>query len=120
MCSFSVIAFADEPDLTLDFNKRYTDISEYEDVNDPFLDFGAEKEAKEQKRNIYATILIVLLIIAIIIFIRTLKKTPALPENTKGNNKQNNYKDSELKEKTSLKDEEKENASFSESDEKQK
>ena len=72
------VAFATEeaPDLTLDFNKRYTDILEYEDVNDPFLDLGQNKEDKEQKRDIYVVVLVVLLVIAIVIFVATLRRVP--------------------------------------------
>ncbi len=70
------LASGDIPELTLDFNKRYTDISEYEDVNDPFLDFGEKKEEKEQKRNIYVVVLVVLLIIAIVVFIRAMRRVP--------------------------------------------
>ena len=109
-CVFGVAANEDEPDLTLDFNKRYTNISEYDDVNDPYLDFAAEKEEKEQKRNIYAIILVVLLVIAIIIFIRTLKKTPALPEatnNTSGSDKAIENDGEKSKGLSSLADEEK-------------
>lgn len=65
-----------EPDLTLDFNKRYTDISEYEDVNDPYLDLGKNSEATEQKRNIYAVVLCICLVVAIAVFIYTLRKVP--------------------------------------------
>ncbi len=71
-----VLAGGETPDLTLDFNKRYTDISEYEDLNDPYLDLGKNKEEKEQKRDIYVVVLVVLLIIAIVVFVRTLRRVP--------------------------------------------
>ncbi len=72
------VAFAGEeaPDLTLNFNERYTDISEYEDINDPYLDLGQNKEDKEQKRDIYVVVLVVLLVISIIVFVRTLRRVP--------------------------------------------
>lgn len=106
MGTFCVSAFAnnaDEPQLTLDFNKRYTDISEYDDVNDPYLDFGAEKREKEERRNIYAIILVVLLIISIIVFIVVLKRQPSVEE-LSGSLKQ---KPKIQKKEPSLKDEEK-------------
>lgn len=70
------LAAEEAPDLTLDFNKRYTDISEYEDVNDPYLDLGKNKEDKEQKRDIYVVVLVVLLVVAIVIFVRALRRVP--------------------------------------------
>lgn len=77
MC-FPALAAKEEdlPQLTIDFNKRYTDISEYDDVNDPYLDLGEASEEKEQNRNIYVIVLVALLIIAIVVFVRALKKVP--------------------------------------------
>lgn len=74
------LAEEDVPELTLDFNKRYTDISEYDEVNDPYLDLGKNAEEKEQKRNIYVAVLVVLLVIAIIVFVRAIRKVPESEE----------------------------------------
>ena len=73
--SMGVTAYA-EVDLTLDFNKRYTDILEYDEVNDPLLDLAENAKAKEQKRNTYAIVLVVCLVIAVAVFIYTLRKVP--------------------------------------------
>ena len=108
MIGVCVPVFAEEstdPLLTLDFNKRYTDISEYEDVNDPYLDFGVEKEKNEEKRDIYAIVLIVLLVIAIVVFIYTLRKNPTNIEKKVKDEKSDTAEKTD--EPTSLKDEEK-------------
>ncbi len=76
LCVPAIAANEEVPQLTLDFNKRYTDISEYEDVNDPYLDLDGNKEEKEKNRNIYVIILVVLLLIAVLVFVRALRKVP--------------------------------------------
>lgn len=111
ICSASVTVSA-EPDLTIDFNKRYTDISDYEDVNDPYLDLDKNAEEKEQKRNVYVIVLSVCLVVAVGVFIYTLRKVPdeetfEKKEKSKLNEARlQNRTDDSLKEK-SLKDEEK-------------
>lgn len=70
------VSVSAEPDLTIDFNKRYTDISEFEDVNDPYLDLDKNYEEKQQKRNIYAVVLGILLVVAVVIFVYTLRRVP--------------------------------------------
>ncbi len=68
----------DEIELTLDVNKRYTDIQEIED--DPLLSQGSNTEKKQQNKTIYITVLIVLLLISIVILVVTLKKVPTEKE----------------------------------------
>ncbi len=78
---FSVVACAAteqaELEITIDVNKRYTDILYPEEVNDPLLELDSNKKEMENKRNIYVTVLVVLLVIAIGILIYTLKKAPS-------------------------------------------
>ena len=76
----SSVSVSAEPDLTLDFNKRYTDISEFDEVNDPYLDLDRNSEAKQQKRNVYVAVLSVCLVAAIGVFIYTLRKVPSEAE----------------------------------------
>ena len=73
--SMAVTAYA-EPDLTIDFNKRYTDILEYDEVNDPLLNLEENAQAKEQKRNVYVVVLVACLVVAVVVFIYTLRKVP--------------------------------------------
>ncbi len=73
--SMAVTVYA-EADLTLDFNNRYTDILEYDEVDDPLLDLAANAKEKEQKRNVYAIVLVICLVIAVAVFIYTLRKVP--------------------------------------------
>lgn len=94
-----------EPDLTLDFNKRYTDILEYDEVSDPYLDTTKNSEEKQQKRDIYVVVLVVLLIIAIIVFVYTLRKVPAEKELER--KKKPELDSSGKKQETTLADEEK-------------
>ena len=106
------VSVSAEPDLTIDFNKRYTDISYYDDVNDPYLDLDKNSEEKQQKRNIYVVVLSVCLVAAIGVFIYTLRKVPDEDTFEKNEKKKirgtssENTADSSSKEK-SLKDEEK-------------
>lgn len=106
------VSVSAEPDLTIDFNKRYTDISYYDEVNDPYLDSDKNSEEKQQKRNIYVVVLSVCLVAAIGVFIYTLRKVPDEDTFEKNEKKKirgtssENTADASSKEK-SLKDEEK-------------
>ena len=101
----SSVTVSAEPDLTLDFNKRYTDISYFDEVNDPYLDLDKNSEAKQQKRNIYVVVLCVCLVAAIGVFIYTLRKVPSEDEMQAGSDK-SLLMPKNKKEKT-IKDEEK-------------
>lgn len=105
------LASNNSPELTLDFNKRYTDISDYDDINDPYLNLEENRQEKEQKRNIYAAVLIVLLIIAIIVFIRAIRRVPDEIEDEPTAKKvripKSSVKKSKTTTETSLADEEK-------------
>ena len=76
----SSVSVAAEPDLTLDFNKRYTDISEVDEADEPYFDASSSSQEKEQKRNIYVIVLCICLVIAIVVFIYTLRKVPSEKE----------------------------------------
>ena len=75
-CPLALAADEGELELTLDVNKRYTDISEEAESDNLFL-YGeqAEKE-KNTKRNTYIAILSVALVVAVVILVVTLKKVP--------------------------------------------
>lgn len=77
--SFSTVAFAAEKTETLnvvEFENRYTDISEFEDLNNPYLEAAKENDKSDEKRMVYIIVLVVLLIIAVGVFIYTLRKVP--------------------------------------------
>ncbi len=78
ICAPVCFAEGDELELTIDVNKRYTDISMIED--DPFLSQESQAKKEEQNRNTYIIILVVLLIISICVLIFTLKKVPSEKE----------------------------------------
>ncbi len=107
----TVLQVSAEPDLTIDFNKRYTDISEFEDVDDPYLDLDKQAESRAQKRNVYAIVLIVCLVVAIVVFVYTLRKVPneaAFEAKEKKKLRGVEHKDEKASEDaTSIKDEEK-------------
>lgn len=107
------VSVSAEPDLTLDFNKRYTDISEVGEIDDPFLETNKNSQEKEQKRNIYVIILSVCLVVAIGVFVYTLRKVPdekSLQEKGQVNSDVNGIAESKINNlavKDALKDEEK-------------
>lgn len=107
------VSVSAEPDLTLDFNKRYTDISEVGEIDDPFLETNKNSQEKEQKRNIYVIILSVCLVVAIGVFVYTLRKVPdekSLQEKGQVNSDVNGIAESKINDlavKDALKDEEK-------------
>ncbi len=74
------VCFADETDveLTINPNKRYTDISMIED--DPLLFEESQSKKETQDRTTYIIILVVLLVAAIGVLIYTLKKVPSEKE----------------------------------------
>ena len=78
--SFAVVGFAAKETETLnviDFENRYTDISELDDLNNPYLDAAKDYEGTDAKRTVYIVVLVVLLIVAIGVFVYTLRKVPA-------------------------------------------
>ena len=81
----AAISVSAEVDLTLDFNKRYTDIYEHDEIDDPYLDTQRNSREAQQKRNIYVVVLLILLIIAIAVFVYTLKKVPTEEQLTEKN-----------------------------------
>ena len=65
-----------EIELTLDVNKRYTDISD-EAVSDNLFLYGEQEEKeKDTKRNTYIVILSAALVVAVVILVISLKKVP--------------------------------------------
>lgn len=74
------IAFAEaeegELELTIDVNKRYTDISEEAESDNLFLYGEKEEETKNAKRNTYIAVLSVALVVAVIILVVSLKRVP--------------------------------------------
>lgn len=73
LCSIlSVVASAEEFQLTLDENNRYTDIS-YIDGDDAEL-LGIDGDDDGVGKTVYIAVLSVLLVIAIVVLIVTLKK----------------------------------------------
>ncbi len=78
VCAPVCFAEGDEIELTIDVNKRYTDISMIED--DPYLSEDSQTKKEEQNRNTYIIILVILLIISICVLIFTLKKVPSEKE----------------------------------------
>ncbi len=106
---FVPVAYAEEDDieLTIDVNKRYTDISYYDEVSDPLLDLGAEREAKENRRNIYIAILVILLVVAIVVFVFTIRRVPDEQETLASAPPVTKIKVHKKREETKIKDEEK-------------
>ena len=70
------VCYAEEIEITLDVNKRYTNISEM-DEDDPFMSKTDETLRKERNKKVYVTVLVTLLIIAVGVLIYTLKKVPS-------------------------------------------
>ncbi len=65
-----------EVELTLNPNKRYTDIFYPDEVNDPLLDLDEDLEERENKRDGYVAVLVVLLVVALGVLVYTLRKAP--------------------------------------------
>ena len=78
MCTPVAFAEAEEGELelTIDVNKRYTDIAEEAESDNLFLYGEKEEEEKNVKRNTYVAVLSVALVIAIIILVITLRRVP--------------------------------------------
>ena len=78
MCSPVAFAEAEEGELelTIDVNKRYTDISEEAENDNLFLYGKKEKEEKDAKRNTYIAVLSVALVVAVVILAISLKRVP--------------------------------------------
>ncbi len=78
-CCTPIVIAAEEQgefELTLDVNKRYTDISEEASGENLFL-YGEKEEAeKNTKRNTYIAVLAVALVIAVVVLVLTLKRVP--------------------------------------------
>lgn len=88
LCIMTLLSFSapvclatdgDELELTIDVNRRYTNISEM-DENEPFLSKSEETQQKERNKKVYIAVLVTLLIISIGILIYTLKKVPSEKE----------------------------------------
>lgn len=75
-CPLALAADEGELELTLDVNKRYTDISDEAESDNLFLYGEQEQKEKDTKRNTYIGVLSVALIIAVVILVITLKKVP--------------------------------------------
>ncbi len=78
VCAPACFAEELEFELTIDVNKRYTDISMMED--DPYLSQGSQAEKDEQNKTLYIIILLVLLVISVCVLVFTLKKVPTEKE----------------------------------------
>lgn len=75
-CPVALAVEEGELELTLDVNKRYTDISD-EAVSDNLFLYGEQEEKeKDAKRNTYIAILSVALVIAVVILVISLKRVP--------------------------------------------
>ncbi len=67
-----------ELELTIDVNKRYTNIQDIED--DPLLSQSSQKQKEKENKTTYIIILLLLLIVSVIILVVTLKKVPTEKE----------------------------------------
>ncbi len=78
MCAPVAFAVAEEGELelTIDVNKRYTDIAEEAESDNLFLYGEKAEEEKNAKRNTYIAVLSVALVIAVVILVLTLKRVP--------------------------------------------
>ncbi len=78
MCVPVAFAEADEGELelTIDVNRRYTDIAEEAESDNLFLYGEKAEEEKNSKRNTYIAVLSVALVIAVVILVLTLKRVP--------------------------------------------
>ena len=77
MCSSVVVAAEEgEMELTIDVNRRYTDIAEQAENDNLFLYGEKEEEEKNTKRNTYIAVLSVALVVSVIILVISLKRVP--------------------------------------------
>ncbi len=78
MCTPVAFAEAEEGELelTIDVNKRYTDISDVAESDNLFLYGEKEEEEKNTKRNTYIAVLSVALVVSVIILVISLKRVP--------------------------------------------
>jgi hypothetical protein len=70
------VCYAEDIEITLNVNERYTNISEM-DEDDPFMSKTEETLQKERSKKIYITALVTLLVVAIGVLIYTLNKVPS-------------------------------------------